>query len=118
MQSKLKAEALGLEETDVVLDQAIYAKAIEILLNPSFADLKSFIVVRMGAFHIICTFLAVIGKRFAHGGLRDLIIESGMLGIVAFFLDLSSQLNYQHLFLISKTYINFSVQVKVQSKES
>jgi len=64
VQSKLKAEKLGLEETDVVFDQAIYAKAVEVLMNPIHLDLKRFIVLRMGAFHTTMTFLAVIGKRF------------------------------------------------------
>ena len=80
-QSKYKAEKIGLKETDVVLDQAIYAKAVEILLNPIHADLKKFIVLRMGAFHTSCIFLAVIGKRFADAGLRDLIVEANLLGL-------------------------------------
>ena len=78
-QSKLKAEKIGLEETDVVLDMAIYAKAFEILMNPRYIDLKNFIVLRLGAFHTICIFIAVIGKRFADAILRDLVIESNLL---------------------------------------
>ena len=81
MQSKEKAEALGLSETDVVLDQAIYAKAVEILQNPTYIDLKRFVVLRMGAFHTACIFIAVIGKRFADAGLRDLIVEARFLGM-------------------------------------
>ena len=80
-QSKLKAEKLGLSETDFVFDQAIYAKAVEIMLNPDFIDLKRFIVLRMGAFHTALTFLAVIGKRFGDAGLRDWIVEAELLGI-------------------------------------
>lgn len=53
-QSKLKAEKLGLTETDVVLDMAIYAKAVEIILKPRYIDLKKFIVLRLGAFHTLC----------------------------------------------------------------
>ena len=34
----------------------------------------------MGAFHTSCTFLAVIGKRFADAGLRDIIVEANLLG--------------------------------------
>ena len=30
-------------------------------------------------FHTICTFLSVIGKRFQDAGLRDVIIESGVI---------------------------------------
>jgi hypothetical protein len=79
-QSKLKAEKIGVEEIDVVLDMAIYAKAFEILMNPRHIDLKNFIVLRLGAFHTMCIFLAVIGKRFGDAGLRDLVIESNLLG--------------------------------------
>lgn len=81
-QSKLKAEKIGLKETDVVLDLAIYAKAVEIVMNPLHKDLKSFVVLRMGAFHTSMIFLAVIGKRFADAGLRDIIVEANLLGMV------------------------------------
>ena len=80
LQSKAKAESLGLKETDIVVDQAIYAKAVEILQNPTHADLKKFIVLRMGGFHIACTFISVIGKRFLDAGLRDLMIEADLFG--------------------------------------
>ena len=33
----------------------------------------------MEVFHAICTFLAVIGKRFQDAGLRDLCVESGVI---------------------------------------
>ena len=46
--------------------------------NPS-KDYKR-IVLRMGAFHICITYLAVIGKRYDDAGLRDTIIESGLVG--------------------------------------
>ncbi len=80
-QSKAKAERLGLSEVDVVFDQAIYAKAVEIVLNPMYIHLKKFIVLRMGAFHTTMTFLAVIGKRFGDAGLRDWIVEANILGV-------------------------------------
>ena len=79
-QSKIKAEKLGLAETDVVLDMAIYAKAVEIMMNPRYIDLKKFIVLRLGGFHTMCIFIAVIGKRFADAGLRDIAIEANLLG--------------------------------------
>eukprot|EP00794_Sanderia_malayensis_P008325 gene8325-9216_t len=79
-QSKAKAEAVGLSETDVVADQAIYPKAVEVLMMPQYEDLKNFIVLRMGALHTSCTFLAVIGERFADAGLRDIIVEANSLG--------------------------------------
>ena len=74
MQSEAKAKAMNLPETDLVLDQAIYTKAVEILNNPSHEDLKKFINLRMGAFHTICFFLVVIGKRFGDAGIRGCII--------------------------------------------
>lgn len=85
-QTKAKAEALGLSETDLVADQAIYAKAVEVLMMPQYEVLKKFIVLRMGAFHTSCTFLAVIGKRFADAGLRDIIVEANLLGRSSLFL--------------------------------
>ena len=80
IQSKAKAEHLGLEETDVVVDQAIYAKAVEILANPHHTELRKFIVLCMGAFHIASTFITVIGKRFSDAGLQDLLIEANIFG--------------------------------------
>ena len=37
-------------------------------------------MLRLGAFHISCCFLAVIGKRFGDAGLSDLLIESEVIG--------------------------------------
>ena len=45
-----------------------------------YIDLKDFIVLLLGAFHTTCIFIAVIGKRFGGAGLRDLIVESNLLG--------------------------------------
>ena len=77
---KAKAEALGLTCTDLVLDHAIYAKALEVLQNTNNADLKEFINLRMGGFHACGIFLAVIGKRFESAGLHDLIAEACLSG--------------------------------------
>jgi len=70
-------ETLSLQSTVVVFDQALYAKATEIKWKhrTQFNDL----VLRMGVFHTICTFLSVIGKRFQEAGLRDVIVESGVI---------------------------------------
>ncbi|XP_065185756.1 uncharacterized protein LOC135816485 [Sycon ciliatum] len=64
--------------TLIVFDQAIYAKAVDIVTQrgEEFAP----IVLRLGAFHIACTFLAIIGKRFRDAGLLDLLVESGVAG--------------------------------------
>lgn len=84
-QSKAKAEKLDLKEADVVVDQAVYAKAFEVLMNPNHKNLKDFIVLRLGGFHINLNYLAVIGKRFGDGGLRDLIVEAGLIGNYSIF---------------------------------
>ena len=76
-QAKVIQDQLGLEYIVIVCDQAIYAKAIEVL----WAHTSKFnaIVLRLGGFHTICTLLAVIGKRFGNAGLRDIAIESGVI---------------------------------------
>jgi len=71
------ADQLGQQDVIVVLDQAIYAKALEIV----WQDPQQFhrVVLRMGAFHTICAFMAAIGKRFADAGLADILIESDIV---------------------------------------
>ena len=77
---KEKAESLNLTETDLVLDHAIYSKAVEIIMMERNADLRAFVNLRMGGFHAACIFLCVIGKRFADAGLKDIIVESALVG--------------------------------------
>ena len=62
----------------IVFDQAAYAKAMEICSSPLGVDLER-VVLRMGAFHVILNFLAVVGRRFGSAGLRDVLIESDIL---------------------------------------
>ena len=76
MSVKEKAEALNLKEADLV----IYCKAVEIVMRERNTHLRLFINLRMGGFHATCVFLSVIGKRFANGRLKDLIVESRLLG--------------------------------------
>lgn len=38
------------------------------------------LVVRMVSFHIICAYIAAIGKRFRDAGLDDILVESGIVG--------------------------------------
>ena len=72
------AAQLGIHDTVVVVDQAIYAKALEVVWKQK-EEFRS-VVLRMGSFHIICTFLSVLGKRFGESGLQDLLIESRLVG--------------------------------------
>ena len=50
------------------------AKEIQRRLVEEFRDT----VIRMGGFHIILNFLAIIGKMYDNSDLEDLLIESGV----------------------------------------
>ena len=70
-------QSLDLNAIVCVFDQALYAKACEVVWkNP---DNFHHIILRMGVFHTICTMLAVSGKRFGDAGLRDISVESGVI---------------------------------------
>ena len=69
--------SLGLKEIVCVFDQAFYVKAAGI--TRKHPDMFHLIVLRMGAFHTICNFLGIIGKRFLDAGLRDLAAESEVI---------------------------------------
>ena len=75
--SQAVASAVDQQEIVIVMDQAVYSKALQIMWQqPSeFSN----VIPRMGAFHITCTLLAVIGKRFGEAGLQDLLVESGVV---------------------------------------
>ena len=72
------ADQLGQEDCIVVFDQAIYAKALEIVWQNAHQFQR--IVLRLGAFHTASMFLAIIGKRFAEAGLADILVESSVIG--------------------------------------
>ena len=50
VQCKEKATQLGLPEIDLVLDHAIYCKAVEIIMDDRHTNLRDFINLRMGGF--------------------------------------------------------------------
>ena len=75
-----KSSQLGLTCTDLVLDHAIYSKALEVINNPVNDHLRKVVNLRMGGFHACGIFLAVIGKCFGSAGLKDLITESNLAG--------------------------------------
>ena len=77
MKSRQTKDELKLKHVAVVFDQAIYAKAVEIMWK--HRDLFADIVPRLGAFHTISCLLPVVGKRFSPAGLRDVIMESGVI---------------------------------------
>ena len=76
LMQKIVAMAQQLNQPDIVavFDQAISAKVLDIQWK--HPELFKAIVPRMGAFHIACTFLAVIGRRFGNVGLRDILVEN------------------------------------------
>ena len=70
-------DVLGLQSIICVFDQAIYCKAMEIKWkNP---DQFSCCVIMLGIFHTLMMYLGIFGKRFADGGLRDLLIQSEVI---------------------------------------
>ena len=71
------AHMLGQQDVVVVVDQAVYAKAVEILWKKP-AEFRS-VVLRMGSFHMALAILATIGKRFGGSGWSDLVVEAGVL---------------------------------------
>ena len=68
---------LNLEEIVCVFDQALYAKAAEIVWKHH--DTFCQVILSLGAFHTMCMLLSVIGKRFRDAGLPDLAVESGVI---------------------------------------
>ena len=62
----------------VVLDQAIYALAQEIIFTHA-QEFKQ-VVLRLGGFHMSMTMMSVIGKRFTDSGLESILVESGVVG--------------------------------------
>ena len=70
-------EKLYLNEITCTFDQALYAKATEIVWKN--VDTFKPLVLRMGVFHTICNMLSIIGKRFKDAGLKDLAVESGVI---------------------------------------
>ncbi|KAG1659185.1 hypothetical protein GQR58_022660 [Nymphon striatum] len=78
LQQSLKIkDALFLPAIVVVFDQALFAKAAEIVWKN--AEKFQTIVLRLGTFHTICNLLSIIGKRFRDAGLQELCVESGVI---------------------------------------
>jgi len=76
-QSEQIRKELQLEVIVVVMDQALYAKATEIVWK--HYDVFSSVLLRMGAFHTICNALSILGKRFRDAGLKDICTEAGLV---------------------------------------
>ena len=63
----------------ITFDLAVYAKAVEVCNTPRIKDSLDRILLRMGGSHVSMTFIAVIGRRYASAGLRDVLIEADIL---------------------------------------
>lgn len=70
-------ESLNLTSIVCVFDQAIYSKAIEI----KWKERGKFdsCVLMMGMFHMLMMFMHILSKRFSDAGLRDVLIQSGVI---------------------------------------
>ena len=76
-QSVLICNNLGVSKIVVVFDQAIYAKTVEIIWK--HPDKFKYVILRMGAFHIMCNLISIIGKWFQDSGFKSIIIEAGIV---------------------------------------
>ena len=67
----------SLKLTSIVFDQAIYSKVIEI----KWKEKQKFngCVLMMEMFHILMMFMHILSKRFSAAGLRDVLIQSGVI---------------------------------------
>ena len=71
------ADQLSQQDVIVVLDEAIYAKALEVIWQNQEEFRR--LVIRMGSFHTIRSFMAAIGKRFGDAGLGDILMKAELL---------------------------------------
>ena len=114
---KAKAESLGLESTDLVFDQAIYAKAVEVLTNPANKDLQSFNNLRMGPFHPCCIYLAVLGKRFGSAGLTEIVVKADLTGPGSVEAVLREK-HYNRALRVTKTVYEALIRLKLEAFEN
>ena len=70
-------ESLNLVSIVCVFDQAIYSKAIEL----KWKDKEKFnsCVLMMGMLHMLMMFMHILSKRFSDAGIRDVLIQSGVI---------------------------------------
>lgn len=68
-----KGREIGLHTIFVTFDLPLYMKALEITLSSTPSSPLQNIVVRLGGFHLIMSFLGAIGSIMAGSGLQELI---------------------------------------------
>ena len=69
--------SLQLENIAVVLDQALFSIAAEIVWK--HLDMFEKVALMMGNFHTFCNFVSSIGKLFGDTGLHDMAVASGVI---------------------------------------
>ena len=116
-QVKAKAETIGLKHADLVLDHAIYSKALEVLANPNNRHLQDFINLRMGPFHACCIFMAVVGKRFGGADIKEIIIETNLTGPGSVNAVLGGK-HYNRGLRVFKTIYEAMFRLKIESFEN
>ena len=72
------ADQLIQHDVTVIFIQATYAKALQAILQNQEQFTR--LVVRLGSFHTICSFLAGIGERLGGSGFAYIPVEGGIVG--------------------------------------
>ena len=77
--SSMIAQQLQQDHCIITLDQAVYAKAIEIVCKKE-AEFNNVVLRMRGLPHLSHVFLAVLGSRFGDAGLMDMLVEFEIIG--------------------------------------
>ena len=77
--SKIDTDMIGQRYTKCTFDLAIVMKALEILWNEK-EKYRDFII-QIGAFHTICAYFNVLGKKMKGSGFAEVVLESGICSI-------------------------------------
>ena len=68
---------IGVQDIMVVLDLAIYAKVVEVRWQKR--EELNRVVIRLGAFHAVCTFIALLGNDSSVQGLKISLLNQMLL---------------------------------------
>ena len=85
----------------------LYIQALEVVIAEGNESLKEFINLRMGGFHTMCVFMAVIGKIYGDTGLRDLLIESSISteeGLNKYYVESTTIMQCSLIYVFTKVY--------------
>ena len=73
------ADELKLNKIVAVFDLAIYSKVQQLRWSDPDPTYRERVIPRLGEFHIIMSYLGILGKRFGSGGLSDILVESDLV---------------------------------------